>query len=169
MNIILPVAKTIFTGQSYWKVLLTSGKEVSELGTKVEHTMHPRTGKIVARRRKIEWLEDLTATGDVAHIKELILCTPQGHAHLLVSEPYTAFQLHRGFSSLFGSERFTTAQIIGRVDNKETGDCTAVIWDGLEQKLYIDHKTTVLGFKRWREGVTDVGAISLEVVGVRLS
>lgn len=168
LSFILPIAKTIFTGQSYWKVRLTSGKEVSELGTKVEHVIHPQTGKLVARKRKIEWLEDITASGDNAHIKELILCTPRGDAHMPISEPYTAFQLHRGFASLFTGERMLLAQIIGRVDDKETGACTAAIWDVQEQRLYIDHHTTVSSFSAWRPGVAAVGALSLEVVGVRL-
>lgn len=158
----------IARGQSYWKVFLTSGKEVSEVGTKVEFVHDQETGKPVARKRQIQWYDDIVASGDARRIKELCLVTPDGEVRLPIIEPYSAFQLHRGTMLPFTGERLCNMQLIGRVDNKETGDCTACIWDAIEQKLYTDVLTTVFDFCAWREGVAKVGTINLDVVGVRL-
>lgn len=150
----------ILDGRSYWKVKLTTGKEFSEC----DHSFDLLRGL-----RSVDWALDVVGSGDNARIAELTLCTPQGDATMPITESYTAFQLKRGISDLFTLNRTLQAQIIGRVDNKETGDCTAVIWDVVEQKLYIDHKTNVRNFKTWREGMADIGALNLEVVGVRLT
>src|SRR5258708_25816064 len=54
-------------GESYWKVILTSGREVSEVQTVTYN------GK---NKRPILWLEDIIASGDAARIAELWICTP---------------------------------------------------------------------------------------------
>jgi hypothetical protein len=129
----------------------------------------PTYGHMVARKRKIEWREDIVASGDCAHIQELHLVTPQGDAYLLLSEPHTAIQMSRGtLLPLHGGIRIKNMQLIGRVDNRETGACTAVIWDVQEQKLYPDFQTTVKDFAAWRDGVIPVGAMNTDVMGVRL-
>lgn len=159
----------LLRGQSYWQVKLTSGREFSELDQKVAYAPDPVNGRPIARKRHIEWREDIVASGDNARIRELHLVTPQGDACLMIGEPYTAFQFKRGtMLPLHSGIRLMNAHIIGRVDNKETGSCTAVIWDVQEQKLYIDQMTNVRNFAAWRPGVIPVGAIQLDAVGVRL-
>lgn len=178
--------KILLAGQSYWKVLFTSGKTLSELDTKLDtklaivreldfQAMGGRFPQVPAfdptknmTTRKVEWLEDVVASGDAAHIKELILCTPQGDAHLPVVEPYSAFQFKRGTISMFGGERLLQAQVIGVVTDKETGECTASIWDVNEQKLYEDFQTTLFNFGSWREGAIAPGALNYEMMGIRL-
>ncbi len=49
-------------GESYWKVILTSGREISEVQTVTYN------GK---NKRPILWLEDVVASGDAARIAEL--------------------------------------------------------------------------------------------------
>lgn len=156
----LTTAMKILKGMSYWRVVLASGKVISEDDMSFD---------LLRGRRPVDWALDIVGAGDIKNIKELHLITPEGDACMPIGEPYTAFQFKRGTVMMFsGCQRIMNAQIIGRVDDKETGACTAVIWDVQEQKLYVDHLTTVHNFSAWREGVAAVGALSLEIVGVRL-
>jgi hypothetical protein len=157
----------LLKGLSYWQVKLSTGREFSELDQAVAFEPDPATGLLVARKRKIEWLEDIISSGDGAHIRELHLITPQGDASLQIFEPYSAFQIKRGVIPLLSNGlRIMNAQIIGRVSNHETGDCLATIWDVQEQRLYVDHLTTVRDFKRWRPGVADMGSLNYRMVGL---
>ena len=159
----------LMRGQSYWQVKLTTGRTFSELDEPVKFEPDPVTGRMVARKRKIEWAEDIVASGDTAHIKEIHLITPQGDAYLSIVEPYSAIQFKRGTMMILGAgQRIANAHIIGRVDNLETGDCTATIWDVQEQHLYVDHQTNVKTFAAWRPGVAAVGLLALDAIGLRL-
>ncbi len=144
-------------GESYWKVILTSGREISEVQTITYQ------GK---NKRPIQWLEDVVNAGDAARIAELWICTPRGDAALRITEPYSAYQCQQGVLTLQG--RRTTAQIIGRVDDKATGRGVAFIWDVITQQLYRDSDANVTAFAAWRPGVVPPGALALPVIGVRL-
>ncbi len=154
--------KAFVVGESYWKVTFQSGRELSELDTKTV-----LDGRVI-RVRSVEWLEDLIGAGDIKNIKEVTLCTPKGEAHLLITEPYTVFQLSRGTSSLFTGERLKNAQIIGRINNKSTGDATAYIWDVQDQNLYELTFNIHDGIPAWRESVIPIGMINLKTMDVRL-
>ena len=118
--------------------------------------------------RQKDWGLDVVQKNRV-DIEEIFLHTPRGVASLEIIIPYTAFQLKFGTKLfLFEEEKIAQGQIIGRVDNAVTGDCTCAIWDILEQKLYIDHCTNVKEFTPWREGIARFGHLSLEVIGVKL-
>ena len=156
---LLAATRQLLLGQSYWKAILSSGRVVSELDT----VFDLRT----ATRRKTEWLEDVIGSGDLKHVQELILCTPQGDVHLPISRPYTAFQFNRGAVSLLDGQRTKHAQIIGRIEN-EAGQCIAAIWDIVERKLYPDFITNIYAFGAWREGITPIGALNLDALGIRL-
>jgi len=144
-------------GESYWKVILTSGREISEVQTITYQ------GK---NKRPIQWLEDVVNAGDAARIAELWICTPRGDAALRITEPYSAYQCQQGVLTLQG--RRTTAQIIGRVDDKATGRGVAFIWDVITQQLYRDSDANVTAFAAWRPGIVPPGALALPVIGVRL-
>ena len=144
-------------GESYWRVILTSGREISEVQTVTYN------GK---NKRPILWLEDVVSAGDAARIAELWICTPRGNAALRITEPYSAYQCQQGVLTLQG--RRTTAQIIGRVDDKATGRGVAFIWDVITQQLYRDSDANVTAFAAWRPGVVPPGALALPVIGVRL-
>ncbi len=144
-------------GESYWKVILTSGREISEVQTVTYN------GK---NKRPILWLEDVVASGDAARIAELWICTPKGDAALRIIEPYSAYQFQAGVLTLEG--RQTTAQIIGRVDDKASGRGVAFIWDVITQQLYRDESANVMAFAAWRPGIVPPGALALPVIGVRL-
>jgi hypothetical protein len=159
---IFSTTEKLARGESYWKVTLTTGKTFHE----GQVTFDLRRGP-----RNIVWLEDVVGSGDNGRISELTLCTPEGDVSLPILEPYTAFQLQRGTSLLFAGISIVNCQIIGRVDDRETGACTAVIWDvqGDEagKHLYVDHFTTVKDFAKWRDGVMDIGQLSYDEVGLR--
>ena len=156
-NAMLNQLRKFARGESYWKVILTSGREISEVQTITYQ------GK---NKRPIQWLEDVVNAGDAARIAELWICTPRGDAALRITEPYSAYQCQQGVLTLQG--RRTTAQIIGRVDDKATGRGVAFIWDVITQQLYRDSDANVTAFAAWRPGVVPPGALALPVIGVRL-
>lgn len=152
-------------GRSYWQVKLTTGKTVTEGQVSFDFIRGPRN---------VIWLEDIIGSGDNRHIKELTLCTPEGDVTLAISEPYTAFQFQMGTVAFFGGEKIPNAQIIGRVNNRETGECTCAIWDvqgeeqpdGTRKHLFLNHKTNVRSFASWRGGIPHIGALSYKHVGL---
>ena len=144
-------------GESYWRAILRDGREISEVQTV---TYNGRN------KRPIQWLEDVVASGDAARIAELWICTPRGDAALRITEPYSAYQCQQGVLTLEG--RQTTAQIIGRVDDKATGLGVAFIWDVTTQQLYRDESANVTTFGAWRPGIAAPGALALPVIGIRL-
>lgn len=183
----LTAIRVLLAGESYWKVRMSSGKELSELDTKpveLARTSEILTGdgRIVTARkanlaphvlvRRLEWKEDLIDSGDIRHVKEVMLCTPKGTAHLSVTEPYTAFQFSRGTMALdaaYGQTvRLKNAQIAGVVTDKDTGECEYACWDVQAQELYTGI-TSVYEFHAWREGVIPIGALNLAVMDVRLT
>ena len=149
-------------GLSYWKVKLNTGKTFHE-GQMAFDFLHGA--------HNMSWYEDIVGSGDNKYISEITLCTPQGDVTIPILEPYTAFQFQRGTISLFYGEKIANCQIIGRIDDKETGMCTAAIWDvqGDEtgKHLYIDYTTSIFNFKKWREGVADAGPMNYDVIGLR--
>lgn len=145
-------------GFSYWQVKLANGTTKSEIDVSFD---------LMRGTRSLEWLEDIIGSGDLKNVQELTLCTPQGNATFAVTEPYTAFQFKQGMMPLLGGERTLTAQIVGRVEDKETGLCRVTIWDVVEQKLYIDHMTSVKDFKVWRPGIADIGRLNIEALDLR--
>ena len=144
-------------GESYWRAILRDGREISEVQTV---TYNGRN------KRPILWLEDIVSSGDAARIAELWICTPRGDAALRITEPYSAYQCQQGMMTLQG--RQTTAQIIGRVDDKATGLGVAFIWDVITQQLYRDESANVMASAAWRPGIVPPGALALPVIGVRL-
>jgi hypothetical protein len=144
---------------------MRSGKEFSELDKSFD---------LLRGTRPVDWALDIVGSGDngkqsdgQARIEELYLCTPQGEVSLSISEPYTAFQLKRGTMDLLGWNRIIQAQIIGRLDDSETGRCTAYIWDVQEQRLYGEWQTYITNFAAWREGIIPIGALNLEPIGLK--
>lgn len=138
--------------------------------------------------RPFDWTLDLIDTGDILDVTELwLICPPNPHssagntARLPITEPGTAFQfknktLQPGMESI--------SLVIGRVDNKETGECTCFIYDGFRQglltpdTLFVDEatgitchpcRTSIYRFGTWHEAVAPIGALSHAVIGLRLS
>lgn len=146
---------------SHWEVELTSGKTLSERETK--------TDLLKGATRLIDWSLDLTATGDVLKIKQLRLYCPDGQVHALdITEPGTAFQLKVG-AAMMGAgniQRVFLAQLIGRVTNKEHGDCECYVWDARQGSFLWQSNVYAMG--TWGGHVIPLGAIAFNVVGLQL-
>jgi hypothetical protein len=152
----------LLRGESYWSVVLTSGKTITEGELSFD---------FLRGTRSIDWYLDIASTEDCKRIKEITLHTPVENITLAIPgtppEPYCVFQLKRGTKLLNTGANVANAHIIGRVDDKATGDCTVVIWDAIERRTYT-HITNIHNFSAWREGVCSVGAIAYQYMGVRL-
>lgn len=163
-------------GLSYWKVKLRA----TSLSKRREFSELDMTWDPVRGHRPLDWALDIIGSGDNNHIEELMLVTPQGEVVMPFYEPRSAFQFKRGTLDMLSNGRIVQAQIIGRVENRETGVCTACIWDvaghdqyseqGVllpeKQHLYLDFVTNIHNFEAWHKDIVPVGAMSKEVIGV---
>lgn len=140
-------------GLSFWAVTLDTGKIRTELD--------------YVGLRTLDWHDDFVANGDVAHITEICLCTPQGEAHMPIFRPNSTLKLNGGIVDLLGGNRRATFQLVGRVENGG-GLCTCCIWDTLAQQLYLDFVSNVTDFGAWRVGAPSLRALNYEGMGVML-
>lgn len=155
--------------KAYWAVKLGNGKFQSELDQKFD-IAH-------AGLRPFDWTLDLVATDDILKIKELWLFCPPNHlnplgstARLPIMLPGTAFQFKVGNmdSSLALSTRHVESQVIGRVDDPASGDCTFFVYDGPQNVMSVPMQTNIYHFGSWREGIAPIEHLSFEVLGLRL-
>lgn len=159
---------TFLVDRPYWAVKLANGTWQCELDSRFDL----RRGE----KRPFDWTLDLIDTGDIAHIRELWLfcpptkASPLGNtARLPIVEPHTAFQFKVASYDAVGAWRKALeSQVIGRVDNKETGDCTVFIWDAPLKVMSTPWQSNVYHFGSWREGIAPIGALSHAVLGLRL-
>lgn len=161
------VGDAIDPSLSYWSVLLTTGKTWSE------RQLVPTWTKGQRGLRKLDWGEDLVSTGDIHRIKEITLhCPDGGTAVLEVPERSTAFQFKtRSLNMLGASGNDLEFQVIGRVVDKTTGRCECFIWDYRPlpgEKNLIAYKSSIYNFGAWRNTITPIGALGIEVQGFRL-
>ena len=155
--------------RSYWAAKLDTGKWVSELDTRVD-------AKFREGFRPFDWVLDLLATGDVRRIKELwLFCPPNAlnplgtSARLPITERGTAFQIKGGVVLALGaSGQRTTYQLIGRVDDKVSGNCTYFAWDAKLNGMTEPLHTSIYDFKPWREDILPLCHLNLDVLGVGL-
>src|SRR6266704_2936238 len=152
---------------AYWSVLLSTNKTWSE------HSLVASNIKGQRGLRKLDWSNDIVSTGDIHKIKELRLHCPDGRvATLEITEDMPAFQFKtKSLDMLGASGTGLEFQVIGRVIDKATGRCECFIWDYRpkpgEQHL-IAYTSTIYKFGGWRDTVTPLGALGLEVQGFRL-
>lgn len=122
-----------------------------------------KSGTVYDERNGVDW-DHLVRSGDVREIAELTLHCPTGQTRTLdISEPGTAFQLKR--ASVMNGVHMRSAHIIGRIDDLNTGMCTAHIWDtftGLVEEFHtcFDH------FEAWRFGIEAPGELSRTAQGM---
>ncbi|SRR5579875_3608727 len=180
----LQAIRVLNAGESYWKVRLANNKTLCELDTKpveVKPSADIDTGLGLVlpamltrlaprvRMRRMEWLEDLIGSGDIQHVREAVLCTPQGEACFSVKEPYTVFQFSRGtlaLDPLAGQVRLKNAQVVGVVTDREAGTCEFAAWDVQMRQLYLGYNN-VKDFRPWRPGMLPIGQLNLELLDVR--
>jgi len=175
------MGEVIHPQRPWWKVVLTTGKEVSERGVVFRDGIRP-----------IDWTLDLISTGDIYKVKEIWLMFPHelpyhtriergnplhqriegkiSSAVLPIKERGCVFQMK--IKTLDGSPIAMTsstfeAQIIGAVGDKETGECRCYIWDA--RLGIIAYKTSIYDFGSWHERIAPISNISHSVVGLNLS
>lgn len=179
--------------RSYWAVKLTTGEWVCEARVK--------TDLYKGIERHFDWAADLVGNEDVLKITELwLLCPPSrtsplgNTARLVITEPGTAFQFKVGNvdSNIASTSRNLEVHIIGKVTNKENGDCEIFAWDAVQQGLVTpdteiyDPRTggrrrdpetggimyagrnNIYNFHGWRESLPDKGRLELRTLGVRV-
>jgi hypothetical protein len=180
---LVTIANSLNLQRPHWKAVLSTGKEVSELGMTFDFS---RGGL-----RSIDWSLDLcsSANPDILKIKELWLMFPSvlptltkiardtpdhivepwnaQSIMLPITEPGCAFQLKiKTLDGLGANTETFECQIIGTVTDKENGDCLCYIWDRVMG--LIEYRTSVYDFGTWREGIAPLHDLSHAVVGLRL-
>jgi hypothetical protein len=123
--------------------------------------------------RKLDWTLDLVSTGDIHRIKELILHCPDGRIAVLEITPdMPAFQFKTKTLNMLGaSDIGLECQVIGRVIDKASGRCECFIWDYRPKTgapNLVAYKSSIYRFGSWRDTLTPIGALGLEVQGFRL-
>ena len=152
---------------AYWSVLLTNGREYDE-----HHLVYSNV-KGQKGVRKLDWALDIVSTGDIHKIKELTLHCPDGRKAVLeISEDMPAFQFKTKSLDMLGAGgNGLEFQVIGRVIDKASGRCECFVWDYRpkpgEQNL-VAYKSSVYNFGAWRDTITPIGALGLEVQGFRI-
>src|SRR5260221_10617810 len=135
-----------------WAVKLNNGRFLSERDH-VYDEWQRGDGKH-RNRRSFDWTLDLINNGDINKITELwLICPPNptsplgNTAKLPITEPGTAFQFKTRHLSM-GSGEPVFHLVIGRIDDKETGDCTYFVWDHIAQGMSPPLKNNVYDLDR---------------------
>jgi hypothetical protein len=164
-----------FYSFAYWAAKLRNPEQwVSE----VDNKQFDLRAYIPLMERRIkntfDWTLDVVTTNDVLRIEELwLFCpktptAPQGSTGVLrfrQEDKGTAF--HFNVSKMSQNGR-VDCKIIGQVINRATTECIFHVWDGQTYQFYPHRRTTVNNFQAWREGIADLGAMSHEIIGLRL-
>lgn len=158
-------------GQSYWRVVLINNRVWSQLDTVYD----PLRGKPEHKyQRALDWYLDIIATGDHRRIAELWLHSPTGDVALRIDEPGTAYQLNAAGLLLDmgagATGRQRDGQIIGRVEDRDTGNGTAFIWDVHMRQMFKAEQemACVRNFPGWRPGIAALGALAIKNLGLAI-
>ena len=152
---------------AYWSVLLTTGKRWSE------RTIVPTLQAGQKGFRKLDWGLDIVASGDIHRLKELTLHCPDGRTAILeISADMPAFQFKTKSLNMLGDGASNLeCHVIGRVVDKASGRCECFIWDyrpKMGEPSLVAYKSSVYRFGAWRDTLTPIGALGLEVQGITL-
>jgi len=161
------IGDAIDTRLAYWSVLLRSGREWTE------RSLIPTFTRGQKGIRKLDWALDLVSTGDIHKIKELRLHCPDGRRAVLeITEDMPAFQFKTKALDMIGAGSAALEyHVIGRVIDKVSGRCECFIWDYRPlpgEPNLVAYKSSIYQWGGWRDTVTPLGALSLEVQGFRL-
>lgn len=155
--------------QAYWTIKLKSGKVWSE------HSLVTTNKAGQKGFRLLDWGDDIVSTGDVHKVTEIRMHCPDGgpDAVLEIADGMEPFQFKaRTINMLGAGGNNLEYMVIGRVTDKATGECECFIWDYRPTPEMTSHllafQTNIHNFGSWRDTVTPVGALSLDVQGFRL-
>ena len=164
---LLALSDTIDPRMAYWGVLLTTNRRLSE--RQLVPTLI--AGKKGVRR--LDWALDLVGTGDIKRVKEVMLHCPDGRTAVLeIPESGTAFQFKtKSLNMLGANDTGLEFQVIGRVLDKVSGACECFAWDYNPLPGAVNlvaYKSSVSHFGSWRDNITPIGALAIDVQGMRL-
>lgn len=160
------IGDLIDPGLAYWSCVLRTGRQWSE------HSPVVTIRKGQRGIRKLDWGDDIVSTGDIHKIKELRLHCPDGRVAVLEITPdMPAFQFKTKALNMLGAGGNDLEYIIiGRVIDKATGRCECFAWDYRPkpgEPNLVAYKSSIYKFGAWRDTVTPMAALSLEVQGFR--
>ena len=161
------ISEVIDPRLAYWSVLLSTGKRWSERDLVPTWTSGQRGV------RKLDWSLDLVSTGDIRRVREVTLHCPDGRPAVLeITEDTPPFQFKTKTLNMLGASDISMEfQVIGRVIDKVTGRCECFVWDYHPKEgepHLVAYKTSIYRFGSWRDTLTPLGALGLEVQGFRL-
>ena len=113
------------------------------------------------------------AAGDIRRIREVTLHCPDGRTGVLeITEDMAAFQFKAKSLVMMGDDETSMEfQAIGRVTDKLTGACECFIWDYRPKQgepRLVAYKSSIYAFGAWRDTITPIGALGIDVQGFRL-
>lgn len=164
---LLALSDAIDPRMAHWSVLLTTGKRWSE------RQLVPTLVAGQRGMRRLDWALDIVGTGDIKRVREVTLHCPDGRMAVLeIVEPGTAFQFKTKSLNTLGADSIDLEfQVIGRIMDKQSGQCECFAWDyrpkSGEPNLVV-YKSSIYQFGAWRDTITPLGALSLDVQGFRL-
>jgi len=161
------LANVIDPRLAYWSLVLRSGKEWSE------HSLVGTWRQGQKGVRQLDWGEDIVSSGDVHRVKEITLHCPDGRtATLEIADGMEPFQFKTKSLDMIGAGGMPLEfQVIGRVIDKVTGRCECFAWDYRPkpgEPNLVAYKSNIYRFGGWRDTVTPLGALGIEVQGFRL-
>jgi hypothetical protein len=158
----------------YWAV------KVAETGDPAKDWIseaHPKVDLVNATVRSTDWTRDVVHPGHSATIKDLWLFCPPNRlspggntAHIPIHEPNTAFEMKVGslMSNLATSERHMHAMLVGRVNDRKSGEAVVFIWDEDYGVMWEPWHTNVRppGMGTWREGIAPLHGLNYNEIGL---
>jgi len=125
--------------------------------------------------RTLDWHDDIVMLNDCKRIRELrVYAPPHGRSPigcvgtLRTREPSCMFVISGRIANVFAGEKHITYQLIGKVTNKNNGQCECFIWDNVMQAFSEPYLTSVFDFKPWASHVGLRGRLNLEHLGLEL-
>ena len=160
--------------RAYWAV------KIDETGDPAKDWIseaHPKVDLLKATACNTDWTADVVRPGHCDHIKDLWLFCPPNQlspggntAHIPIYEPYTAFEMKVGtfMTNLVTGERQTRAMLVGRVNDRASGDAVVFIWDHDYGVMWEPWHTNVRppGMGTWREGIAPLGTLAYDQIGM---
>ncbi len=161
------IGDAIDPSQAYWSLLLRNGRMYDE------HHLVYTLKKGQKGVRKLDWTEDIVSTGDIHKIKELTLNCPDGRKAVLeITEDMPAFQFKTKSLDMMGAGGSGLEfQVIGRVIDKASGRCECFAWDYRPkpgEPQLVAYRSNIYNWGAFRDTVTPIGALGIEVQGWRL-
>jgi hypothetical protein len=174
-----------FFDKPYWAVKLRStisGNDVPYVGERWLCEMDKRPSALFNPNHvHYDWTLDLITTGDILRIEQLwMFCprnptSPNGNTATLFFKPEeagTAFLFNISQQSMYGR---MDHKIIGKVYDRQNGDCACFIWDDFYKCMSSPWHTNIYKFGTWRAsvpgkpgGIAPIGELSQETIGLRL-